>query len=75
MTQLCNDLNINKVFKSSYHPQCNGFAEHINGVIMQIIAMYVASDHKDWDTYLPSTTYTYNTSLSKTTDDVPFSLT
>ena len=74
-TQLCNDLNINKVFTSSYHPLCDGFVQRINGVIMQIIAMYVALDHKDWDTYLPSATYSYNTSLSKTTGDTPFFLT
>ena len=75
MAQLCNDLNINKVFTSSYHPQCDGFVERINGVIMQIIAMYVASDHKDWDTYLPSAMYAYDTSLSETTGDTPFFLT
>ena len=38
---------------------------------MQIIAMYVATDHKDWDKYLQSATYAYNTSLSETTDDAP----
>ena len=75
MTQLCNDLNINKVFTSSYHSHCNGVVEGINGVIMQIIAMYVASDHKDWDTYLLSAKYAYNTSLSETTADTPFFLT
>ena len=37
--------------------------------------MYVASDHKDWDTYLPSATCAFNTSLSKTTDDTLFFLT
>ena len=42
---------------------------------MQIIAMYVASDHKDWDTYLSSATYAYNTSISKTTSDTLFFLT
>ena len=62
MTHLCNDLNINKVFTPSYHPQCDGFVEQINGVIIQIIAMYVASEHKDWDIYLLSTMYAYNTS-------------
>ena len=71
-TQLCSDLNINKVFTSSYHPQCDGFVERINGIIIQLIPMYVASYHKDWDTYLPSATYAYNTSLSETTGDTPF---
>ena len=42
---------------------------------MQIIAKHVASDHKDWDTYLPSAMNAYNTSLSETTDDTPFFLT
>ena len=73
MTQLCNDLNINKFFTSSYYLQCDGFVERINGVIIQIIAMYVASDHKDWDTYLLPTMYAYNTSLPETTGDTLFS--
>ena len=34
--------------------------------------MYVASDHMDWDTYLPAATYAYNTSLSETIDDTLF---
>ena len=36
--------------------------------------MHVASDHKDWGTYLPSATYAYNISLSETTDHTPFFL-
>ena len=75
MTQICNDLNIHKDFTWSYHSQCDGFVERINEVIMQIIAMYVAADHKNWDTYLPSATFAYNTSLSETTDNTPFFLT
>ena len=37
--------------------------------------MYVASDNNNWDTYLPSAMYAYNTSLSETTGDTPFFLT
>ena len=73
MTQLCNDLNIKKIFTSSYHPECDGFVERFNGVIIQIITMYLALDYKDWDMYLPSATYAYNTSLSETTGDTSFS--
>ena len=42
---------------------------------MQIITVCVASDYKDWDTYHPSSTYAYNTSLSEETDETPFFLT
>ena len=37
--------------------------------------MYIALDHKDWDTYIPSATCAYNTSMSETTGDNPFFLT
>ena len=47
MAQLCKDLKIHEIFTSSYYSQCDGFVQRINGVIMQIIVMYVASDHKD----------------------------
>ena len=39
------------------------------------MAKYVAADHKDWDTYLSSATFAYNTSLSETIDNTPFFLT
>ena len=42
---------------------------------MQIITMYIASDHKDWGTYIPSATCAYNTTMSETTGDTPFFLT
>ena len=57
MTQLGNDLSIHKDFTSSYHTEYDGFVKRINEVIIQIIAMYMASDHKDWDAYLPSATF------------------
>ena len=63
------------IFTSSYHLQCDGFVECISGVIMQTITVCVASDYKDWDTYHPSSTYAYNTSLSEETDKTPFFLT
>ena len=45
--EVCNVINISKVFISSYHPQCDGFIERTNGIITQIIAMYVSSNKKD----------------------------
>ena len=45
-TQLWNDLSIHKIFTLSYHPQCDGFVESMNGVIMQLIAMYVVQTTK-----------------------------
>lgn len=63
------------IFTSSYRLQCDSFVECISGAIMQIIAVCVASDYKDRDTYHPSATYAYTTSLSEETDETPFFLT
>ena len=53
----CGILNIKKISTSSYHPQTDGFIERINGVIAQTLSMYVASNHKDWDTHLPAAVF------------------
>ena len=57
--------------KFLYQANTTNVMERINEIVMQIIAMYVATDHKDWDTYLQSAKYVYNISLSETTDDAP----
>ena len=75
MKEVCNIINISKVFTSSYHPQCEGFIERTNGKITQIIVMFVSSNKKDSDTYLKSTVYAYNTSMSETTGNTLFFLT
>ena len=75
MKEICCILNINKAFTSSYHPQTDGFVERVNGILIQSLALYVRSQQVDWDIFLPSVVYAYNTSISETTGDTPFFLT
>lgn len=57
-----------------YHPQTNGLVERTNQTFTNMLSMYVASNHKNWDEILPFITYAYNTAKHETTDFTPFYL-
>lgn len=57
-----------------YHPQTNGLTERTNRTLVNMISMYVSSDHKNWDEVLPFVTYAYNTAQHETTGYSPFFL-
>lgn len=59
---------------TSYHPQTNGLTERVNRTLVNMLAMYVDSKHKNWDAILPFMTYAYNTALHETTGFSPFYL-
>lgn len=39
---------------TAYHPQTNGLTERFNRTLGDMLAMYVAADHDDWDLVLPT---------------------
>lgn len=59
---------------TAYHPQTNGLTERFNRTLGDMISMYVASNHIDWDVILPYVTYAYNTAPQTTTGFSPFFL-
>ena len=59
---------------TAYHPQTNGLTERFNRTLGDMLTMYVASDHSNWDTVLPFVTYAYNTATQATTGFSPFFL-
>ena len=67
-------LGVNHVTTTSYNPQCNGLVERMNKTIATSLSHYVASDHKDWDVYLPLVVFSINTAKQDTTQYSPFQL-
>lgn len=57
-----------------YHPQTNGLVERTIRTLVNMLSMYVASNHKNWDDVLPFVTYAFNTSQHETTGYSPFFL-
>lgn len=68
-------LGCKHVTTTAYHPQCNGLVEKFNKTLADILSMYVAASHKDWESILPFVTFAYNTSRHDTTKFSPFHLT
>ncbi|CAF4081208.1 unnamed protein product, partial [Rotaria magnacalcarata] len=67
-------MNIAHAFSISYHPQTNGQVERFNATFASQIAKYCDPDRTDWDVYLPSIVYAYNTSVHSTTKFTPYQL-
>ncbi|CAF0986279.1 unnamed protein product [Brachionus calyciflorus] len=58
--------HIKRLRTSAYHPQCDGETEPFNRTLEQMLACYVADNHKEWDKYLPKLAFAYNTAVHAT---------
>lgn len=59
---------------SAYHPQANGLTERLNHTLANMMSMYIADNHTNWDEILPYVTYAYNTARQTTTGFSPYYL-
>jgi hypothetical protein len=65
-------MQIPHTFSVAYHPQTNGQVERFNATFAAQLAKYCHPDRHDWDLYLPSIVYAYNTSIHSTTQLMPY---
>jgi hypothetical protein len=74
LKNICNYLKTKKINTTAYHPQCNGLTERFNATLCQILSMYIKPNQTDWDEYLKTATFAYNTSVQETTRMSPFEI-
>ena len=74
MKTITNTMNITHAFSAVYHPQSNGQVERFNGTFCTQLAKYHDENKDDWDDYLQSVVYAYNTGIHATTGFVPYEL-
>jgi hypothetical protein len=72
--ELCKCLKADKLRTTAYHPQCNGEVERQNRTLKSMLAKYVNSNHTDWDVYLNSTLFAYNTAVHSSTGKSPYEI-
>lgn len=72
--EVCFLMNTQKVFTTSYHPQCDSLVENFNGTLAQNLSHYVSSDQKDWDRFLNPVLFGYRISPSEVTGESSFFL-
>ncbi len=74
MKTITSTMHIAHAFSASYHPQTNGQVERFNATFCTQLAKYYDEDKDDWDNYLQSIVYAYNTGVHATTGFVPYEL-
>jgi len=67
-------LDIKKLNTSAYRPQTDGLNERFNKTLEEMLSMYVGTQQKDWDRYLPFVEFAYNTSVQASIKETPFFL-
>ncbi|CAF3557902.1 unnamed protein product [Rotaria sp. Silwood2] len=67
-------MNSTHAFSASYHPQTNGQMERFNATFCTQLEKYYDENEDDWDDYLQSVVYAYNTGIHATTGFVPYEL-
>jgi len=60
---------------AAYHPQCNAQAEVCNKTIAKYLNSFVDETTLDWEQYLAPMAFSYNTSLHRSIQATPYSLT
>jgi hypothetical protein len=74
MKTITSATHIAHAFSASYHPQTNGQVERFNATFCTQLAKYYDEDKDDWDDYLQSVVYAYNTGIHATTGFTPYEL-
>lgn len=59
---------------TAYHPQTNGGLERSHAVLKDYLRMFVNHDQNNWDEWVGSAVFTYNTSENTSTKYTPFNL-
>ncbi len=72
ISEFCQIMGIDKRHTTAYHPQCDGLVERLNRTLWNMLSMYVSTDQKDWDNWLPQVALAYRTSTHDSTGQSPF---
>ena len=62
MHGICDSMGITKTRTTAYHRQCDGQAERQNRTLQNMLSSFASSRTDDWDLWLDSVTFAYNTS-------------
>ena len=72
--KLCQQLQVEKVRTSPYHPQSNGQVERVHQMLMRMISKLDTSKKKCWPEHITSICHAYNATWSQVTGYSPYFL-
>ena len=65
---------VKHVYATAEHPKTSGLVERINRTLTLVIAVYVNTDHDDWDRVLTEAAFAINSANKSATKRIPFEL-
>ena len=71
MKDICEQLGIQKLNTTSYHPQCNGMVERFNRTLKAMLRAHAARFGPQWDRYLSGVLYAYRNTPHESTGEKP----
>lgn len=78
MSNIIKDLNrlfhIKHSIATAYHPQTNGALERSHSTLKDYLKHYINQFQSDWDTYIPTAMFSYNTHVHSSTKFTPYEL-
>ena len=72
--EMCNLMGIAKTRTTAYHLQCDGQVEHQNRTLQDMLAAFALEHRDDWDLWIDSVVFAYNTSCHESTGYSPYEL-
>jgi len=70
--RLCELFNIKLSFSTSNHPQTDGQAERVNGILEQYLRCFINEKQNNWVDLLPFAEFAYNNTLQQSINQSPF---
>ena len=70
--EMCKLLQINKTRTTAYHPQSDGMIERMNRTVKDILSKYISVNQTDWDKFVDSVVFAYNSTVHDTTGITPY---
>ncbi|CAF1490069.1 unnamed protein product [Rotaria sordida] len=74
MKELFKKIGVTHFYSTPYHPMTNGQIERFNATMDAKIVALSNEKRTNWDEQLPFVTFNYNTTIHKTTGQIPFEL-
>ena len=69
--KMCQLLGVENTQTTSFYPQSDGLVERFNKTLETMLSMFVASNQKDWDQWLPALTCAYHATPQNSTMQSP----
>ncbi len=72
LEEICNIFNIKKCNITPYHPASNGLAERQNRKVLNSLRHMITPTSNAWDEFMPMVASTLNSSINKSTKEIPY---